>query len=149
LVLLPPSLHNNSPLLPRISKSTRSIHHQSIPSFPFSSQAKYTAPLFRIHRLLQADAQLFPQRLQLLEVLVVLALVLDLSLKAYGSFVSNSGSLVPAMLRIDEQLEHVTFEDSHRGREVVDSPGGPQRGGDDGGRGHEVVGEGVVQVPLR
>jgi len=53
------------------------------------------------------------------------------------------------MLRIDEQLEHVTFEDSHRGREVVDSPGGPQRGGDDGGRGHEVVGEGVVQVPLR
>lgn len=41
-----------------------------------------------------------------------------------------------------------TFEDPHRGREVIDSPGGPQRGGDDGGRGHEIVGEGVVQVPL-
>lgn len=41
-----------------------------------------------------------------------------------------------------------TLEDAHGGREVVDPPGGPERGRADGGRGDQIVGEGVVQVAL-
>lgn len=37
-----------------------------------------------------------------------------------------------------------TFEDPHGGGEVVDSPCGFQGGGDNGGGGDEVVGEGIV-----
>jgi len=37
-----------------------------------------------------------------------------------------------------------TLEDSDGGREIVDSSRGPKRSGDDLGRGHEIVCEGVV-----
>ena len=42
-----------------------------------------------------------------------------------------------------------TFEYPHRSRKVVDSPCGSEGSGDDGRRGHEIVGEGVVQIPLQ
>ena len=42
-----------------------------------------------------------------------------------------------------------TLEYPHSSRVVVDSAGGLEGGGDDGGRGDEVVGEGVVQVALQ
>jgi hypothetical protein len=41
-----------------------------------------------------------------------------------------------------------TLEDPHGGGEVVDPPGSAQGGDDDRGRGNEIVGEAVVQVPL-
>jgi len=78
--------------------------------------------VLRVHDLLEIDAQLLPYRLELLEVLVVLALALDFCLDA--------------------------LEDAHGGGEVVDAAGGAQGGGDDRGGGHEVVGEGVVEVSL-
>ena len=78
--------------------------------------------MLRVHDLLEIDAQLLPYRLELLEVLVVLALALDFCLDA--------------------------LEDAHGGGEVVDAAGGAQGGGDDRGRGDEVVGEGVVEVSL-
>lgn len=65
--------------------------------------------LFRIQVLLKYDAQFFAQRLQLVEVLLVLVLVLDLGLD--------------------------TLEDAHGCRVVVNSPGGLQGGLDDGGGG--------------
>jgi hypothetical protein len=45
-------------------------------------------------------------------------------------------------------LSSRTFEDADGGSKVVDSPSGLEGGGDDGGRGDEIVGEGVVQVAL-
>ncbi len=41
-----------------------------------------------------------------------------------------------------------TLEDADGGREVVDSPGSLEGGGEDGRGGDEIVGEGVVQVAL-
>jgi hypothetical protein len=41
-----------------------------------------------------------------------------------------------------------TFKDPHGGGEIVDSASGSQRSGDDGGRGHEIVRECVVQITL-
>jgi hypothetical protein len=78
--------------------------------------------LLRVHILLKRNAELFAQRLELIQILLVLALVLDLGLDA--------------------------LEDPNGGGEVVDSPRGPKGGGHDGGGGDEIVGEGVVQVAL-
>lgn len=50
---------------------------------------------------------------------------------------------------MDVDWECRTLKYPHSGREVVDSPRGSQGGGDDGWRGHEVVGEGVVEVALQ
>ena len=41
-----------------------------------------------------------------------------------------------------------TLEDADGSGEVVDSPGSAESGGEDGGGGDEIVGEGVVQVAL-
>jgi hypothetical protein len=41
-----------------------------------------------------------------------------------------------------------TLEYPDGGREVVDAPGGSEGGDDDAGGGHEIVGEGVVEVAL-
>ena len=46
------------------------------------------------------------------------------------------------------QFQVRTFENADSSSKVVDSPGGLEGGGDDGGRGDEVVGEGVVEVAL-
>lgn len=42
-----------------------------------------------------------------------------------------------------------TLENSDGRGEVVDTPGSAESGGDDRGRGDEIVGEAVVQVSLR
>jgi hypothetical protein len=42
-----------------------------------------------------------------------------------------------------------TLEYPDGGREVVDAPGGSEGGDDDAGGGHEIVGEGVVEVALQ
>jgi hypothetical protein len=42
-----------------------------------------------------------------------------------------------------------TLKYPHRGGVVVDSSRGAKGGGDDGGRGHEIVGKGVVEVALQ
>lgn len=42
----------------------------------------------------------------------------------------------------------VTFEDADGGSKVVDPPGSLEGSGDDGRRGDEIVGEGVVEVAL-
>ena len=41
-----------------------------------------------------------------------------------------------------------TLENADGGGKVVDPPGGLEGSGDDGGRGDEIVGEGVVEVAL-
>jgi hypothetical protein len=41
-----------------------------------------------------------------------------------------------------------TFEDPHSRGEVVDSSGGLQRSSQDGGRGDQIVCEGVVEITL-
>lgn len=41
-----------------------------------------------------------------------------------------------------------TFEDADSSAEVVDSTGGLEGSGDDGGRGDKIVGESVVEVTL-
>lgn len=50
-------------------------------------------------------------------------------------------------LMLREREMH-TLEDSDRSGEVVDAAGGAESGNDDGGRGDEIVCEGVVQVAL-
>lgn len=72
--------------------------------------------------LLQHDAELLTEGLELLKVLVVLLLVLDLGLD--------------------------TLEDTDGSGVVVHTAGGLKSSDDDGGRGDEIVGEGVVQVTL-
>lgn len=42
-----------------------------------------------------------------------------------------------------------TFEYSHGRGKVIDSSGGSEGGGDDGGRGDKIVGKGIVQVALQ
>jgi hypothetical protein len=107
--------------------------------------------LLRVQFLLEHDAELLTQGLQLVQVLLVLALVLDLGLDACVQCVLVScvgfrswgeRGYFPAS-GLDS-----TLEDPDGGGEVVDSPRGTQGGRDDGGRGDEVVGEGVVQVAL-
>lgn len=53
--------------------------------YPFNSiiLAQYLLRFLRIQILLQANTQLFPQRLELLKVLLVLALVFNLGLDSY------------------------------------------------------------------
>lgn len=103
--------------------------------------------------LLQRDAELVAQGLELLEILVVLGLALDLGLDACvrGKEERVSGNLLVLFswaagfacctLR--------TFKDADGSGKVVDSAGGLEGSGDDGGGGDEIVGEGVVQVALR
>ena len=42
----------------------------------------------------------------------------------------------------------LTFKHSDRSRVIIHSPRGFQGGCNDGGRGHEIVGEGIVEVAL-
>jgi hypothetical protein len=106
--------------------------------------------LLGIHVLLEHDAELLAQRLELSEVLLVLALVLDLGLDAC---LGNQSVSVPICgSGSGGYFPHGgggrTLEDADGGGEVVDSPGGPEGGGQDGRGGDEIVGEGVVQVAL-
>lgn len=78
--------------------------------------------LLGVHVLLEEDAELLPQRLELGEVLLVLALVLSLGLDA--------------------------LENADGGGVVVDPPGSLDGSLADGRRGDEIVGESVVQVAL-
>ena len=78
--------------------------------------------LLRVQLLLHQDAEFVLQGLQLGKVFLVLALVLDLGLDA--------------------------LEDSYGGGVVVDPSRGLKCGLDNGRRGDEIVGEGVVQVAL-
>jgi hypothetical protein len=103
--------------------------------------------------LLEHYAQLFPDALELLEVLGVLALVLDLGVDAWGEMSVNFPvwtSLrcrpnAPEMMLDCER----TLEYPDGGREVVDAPGGSEGSNDNAGGGHEIVGEGVVEVTLQ
>jgi hypothetical protein len=58
--------------------------HPSISLITSFQRAPRLACLW-VHGLLEADAKLFPQRLQLLQILLVLAVVLDLRLDACSS----------------------------------------------------------------
>ena len=78
--------------------------------------------LLRVQLLLQQDAEFVLQGLQLGKVFLVLALVLDLGLDA--------------------------LENSYGGGVIVDPSRGLEGGLDNGRRGDEIVGEGVVQVAL-
>jgi len=75
-----------------------------------------------VHHLPEIDAELLPYWLQLPQVLVVLALVLDLGLNS--------------------------LKDTDRGWVVVDAASGAESGDDDGWGWDEIVGECVVQVSL-
>lgn len=76
-----------------------------------------------VHGLLEVDAQFLPERCQLLDVLLVLAGVLDLGLDA--------------------------LEYPHGGGEVVDAAGGAEGSGDDRWGWDQIVGESVVEVALQ
>jgi hypothetical protein len=79
--------------------------------------------LLGVQVLLQHDAELLAQGLELVQVLLVLAVVLDLGLNA--------------------------LEDADGGGKVVHSAGSLEGGSDDRGGGDEIVGKGVVQVALK
>lgn len=107
----------------------------------------------RVKVLLERDAQLLPQRLQLLQVLLVLALVLNLGLDACGGggcakeWLATRLCLSPSPSPSSFVYE-LTLEDADSCGEVVHSPGGLQGRDQDRRRGDEVVGKDVVQVAL-
>ena len=118
--------------------------------------------LIGVHGFLQRDAELLTQRLKLLEVLCVLALVLDLELDACDVLVTDI--LARGYIKVPRACTaHAygrfcgvtlgrnkrTLKNAHSGGEVVDTPGRTDSGSDDGWRGNEIVGEAVVQVSLR
>lgn len=110
----------------------------------------WTVGALRIEILLQIDAQLFSERFQLLQVLFILLLILHLLLYAYIGRVS----LYARRGRRGRKRKPCpgwfspTFKYSHRCWKVIDPSRSFQRGGDDAGRGDEIVGKGVVQVAL-
>jgi hypothetical protein len=97
----------------------------------------------RVEILLQVDAELFAKRLQLVQIFLILLCVLDLFFNGC-SVVRQSSSR-----DFQKRKRSPTLKYSHGRREVVDTSGSFQGCGDDTGRGHEIVGEGVVQIPLR
>jgi hypothetical protein len=98
--------------------------------------------------LLEHHAELFPDALKLLEVLVVLALVLDLGVDACVVYVSVcSGMCVDRWRRRKRQKRTLEYPDG--GGEVVDAAGGSEGSDDNAGRGDEIVGESVVEVTLQ
>lgn len=108
--------------------------------------------LLRVHVLLERDSKLLAQRLELVQILLVLALVLNLGLDAclaplacciYWGGVDRNQYFPHGF-----GWEFRTLEDPDSGGEVVDSPRSPEGSGNNGGRGDEIVGEGVVQVAL-
>jgi len=98
----------------------RSVHPNPNP-FSLSITGRLVLRL-GVKVLLQRHTKLLPQRLELLEILLVLTLVLDLGLE--------------------------TLENTDGGGEVVHPAGGLQGSDDDAGRGDKIVGEGVVEVAL-
>lgn len=102
----------------------------------------------RVQLLLQQNAELLAQGLELVKVLLVLLLVLDLGLDACfedGRLAKQRRQASPAWGWNSGR----TLEDPHGSGEVVDPPGGLERGGAHAGGGDEVIGKGVVQVALR
>jgi hypothetical protein len=121
--------------------------------------------LIRVQRLLERNAEFLTQRLKLLEVLCVLALVLDLEFDAYDVLVVNihrviarrKGMPIVSFSHLHAKLgcanTHMaligrTLKDSDSRGEVVDTPSGANSGSDDRRRGYKIVGEAVVQVSL-
>jgi hypothetical protein len=106
--------------------------------------------LLGVHVLLEHDAELVAQGLELSQVLLVLALVLDLGLDSCIECQSRCCAVAGSIGA--ENISRIglgrTLENANGGREVVDPPGGPESSGEDGGGGNEIVGEGVVQVAL-
>jgi hypothetical protein len=100
------------------------VEIDDLTSLPLLFQALSDNDLLRfgVKVLLQRHAELLTEGLGLLEVLSVLALVLDLGLE--------------------------TLEDADSGSKVVDPPGSLESSDDDGGRGNEIVSEGVVEIAL-
>lgn len=108
--------------------------------------------------LLQHDAELLAQGVELGKVLLVLLLVLDLGLDAcivlawvsqsFHSYRVDFHRSVKSAVGKGNRLSAHTLEDPHSSGEVVDPPGGAQGGGADGGGGDQIIGEGVVQVAL-
>lgn len=91
--------------------------------------------------LLEQDAELLAEGLELLEVLLVLALVLDLG---FDACVGGSVFLCGV---VGVMVWH-TLKDADGGGVVVDTSCGAESGREDRGGGDQVVGEGVVQVAL-
>lgn len=102
----------------------------------------------RVQVLLQQNAQLLAQGLELSKVLLVLLLVLDLGLDA--CFEKKKSRLAKRRQRALRRGWNGgrTLEDPHGGGEVVNPPGGLERGSAHAGGGDEIVGECVVQVAL-
>lgn len=103
--------------------------------------------LLGVQVLLEQDAELLAQGLELREVLLVLLLVLDLGLDACCDHTVSANRHVCDEIKL--MVVCHTLEDAHGSGEVVNPPGGPQGGRADGRRGNQIVGEGVIQVALR
>ena len=100
--------------------------------------------------LLEHHAELFPDALQLLEVLVVLALVLDLGVDACAVVLVCAPGCACGPGHCDVAIGGKrTLEYPDGGGKVVDAPGGSEGSDDDAGRGNEIVGESVVEVTLQ
>ena len=97
--------------------------------------------LLGVEVLLKQDAELLPEGLELLEVLLVLALVLDLGFDAYARM------LVFLCLLGWGVIWH-TLKDADGSGIVVDTSCGAESGCEDRGGGDQVVGKSVVQVAL-
>jgi len=99
--------------------------------------------------LLEHYAQLFPDALELLEVLGVLTLVLDLGVDACVAMLVDflaKAFVAPGARNSDCER---TLEYPDGSREVVDAAGGSEGSDDNAGGGNEIVGEGVVEVTLQ
>jgi hypothetical protein len=95
--------------------------------------------LLRVEILLQDDTELVAKGLELIEVLLVLALVLDLGLDTCWNV-----SLCCAWCCV----EFPTLENADGSGEVVDPSCGLEGSDENRRGGYQVIGEGVVQVSL-
>lgn len=78
---------DRSPLIPRSCSPSHPTHKADHYSTGFALKGEFRIRLLRlgVERLLKSNTELFPERLQLLQVLLVLALVLNLRLDAYDA----------------------------------------------------------------
>lgn len=95
----------------------------------------------------ESNAKLLAERVEGLEVLLVLLLVLDLGLDAY--FRSMVSIVQQRVLCWGVQEWGHTLEDANSGGEVVDAAGSLQGSSEDLNGGDKVVGEAVVEVTLK
>lgn len=99
----------------------------------------------RIQVFLQVNAQIFPHLFEFVKVLLVLVDIFYLGFDACMYVLAFKVSI--SSVNVESRVCR-TFEYSHSGWKVVDSTGCLERGCNDTRRGHKIICESVVQIPL-